>query len=302
MSEVAFAWGRRGHEIISSLAVELLNENDKALWLRHRSFDMGYYANVPDIIWRNLGEDITKVEGPQHFFDWTPEIKKTFGSISALPENFDDYKAKLGEKYRRKDGLLIWRIGALAKKCSEMTQNLEFEKQGPLLVCLGVLSHYLGDMTMPLHTSDNHDGQKTGQKGVHSYFEDTMVEALGPDLKPEVFAEAQRLYAKDKKLKLSTHELVLRQLQQSNDKVDELLKIDRRVDRKDVKRNRVKFKQILVKQLAQGAVFVALVWRDIVEPVKKFKTDKFFFFDGCPSYIEPGFEGTINWETKAGTD
>jgi hypothetical protein len=31
---------------------------------------------------------------------------------------------------------------------------------------LGDLGHYIADGHMPLHTSDNHDGQNTNQKGI----------------------------------------------------------------------------------------------------------------------------------------
>jgi hypothetical protein len=38
------------------------------------------------------------------------------------------------------------------------------------------LCHYVADAQVPLHTNRNHDGKKTGQKGVHARWEKGLVE------------------------------------------------------------------------------------------------------------------------------
>ena len=40
------------------------------------------------------------------------------------------------------------------------------------------LGHYLGDAHVPLHTSGNYDGQRTGQRGIHALWETHAVEWL----------------------------------------------------------------------------------------------------------------------------
>ena len=42
------------------------------------------------------------------------------------------------------------------------------------------LGHYVGDATVPLHTTENYDGQLTGQRGIHALWESRL---------PELFAE-----------------------------------------------------------------------------------------------------------------
>jgi hypothetical protein len=64
-------------------------------------------------------------------------------------------------------------------------------------------AHYAADLTQPLHTVKNYDGQLTGQKGVHARFETDLVNALAngwrlkpqpaiflPDLRGRIFEEA----------------------------------------------------------------------------------------------------------------
>ena len=41
------------------------------------------------------------------------------------------------------------------------------------------IGHYIGDAHMPLHTSANHDGQMTDQKGIHSFWESYLPEHFG---------------------------------------------------------------------------------------------------------------------------
>ena len=54
----------------------------------------------------------------------------------------------------------------------------EFKRGDPSRVALmaTVMGHYLADLHVPLHTTNNHDGQFSGQKGVHARWETGLVE------------------------------------------------------------------------------------------------------------------------------
>ena len=41
------------------------------------------------------------------------------------------------------------------------------------------LGHYVGDAHVPLHTTSNYNGQKTGQKGIHAFWESRIPELSG---------------------------------------------------------------------------------------------------------------------------
>ena len=43
------------------------------------------------------------------------------------------------------------------------------------------LGHYVGDAHVPLHTTDNYNGQKTGQTGIHAFWETSIPELLAED-------------------------------------------------------------------------------------------------------------------------
>jgi len=287
LSSQSFAWGKRGHEIVESVAARILEEKKDHKFLKAHEFDLGYYANVPDLIWRKTA---AKIEPPQHYIDWNKDFIETFGTPKNLPLEFKDFKAKMGEKFKVGLGLVPYRIHGLIKRCKSLSKNLDQDKEGPLLVCLGTLGHYTGDLSMPLHVTDNHDGQMTGQKGVHVYFEAVLVDQLDPELKVEVMNKAMSLYEKSELSKMTGDEGVRWMISDSFSKIPELLNIDKSVSRKDLKVAATKFKDLIVERLVQGALLTASVWSEILDGVKDFNEDHFYFFDGTPDYIEPGKE------------
>ena len=87
----ARAWGERGHDIVTRVAVRLLaakiaKGTPLALQFGRKEFMLGHLSNVPDIVWRNQGEAIEKINAPTHFLDLeyvSPEL--TFATIPRTP-------------------------------------------------------------------------------------------------------------------------------------------------------------------------------------------------------------------------
>ena len=63
-------------------------------------------------------------------------------------------------------GILPWYILDVMDK---LTKSFREGRKTEILFLAGDLGHYIGDAHMPLHTSLNHDGQMTNQKGIHSF-------------------------------------------------------------------------------------------------------------------------------------
>jgi hypothetical protein len=143
---------------------------------------------------------------------------------------------------------------------------------------------------MPLHVAENHDGQLTGQKGVHVYFESILVDQLDPQLKVDVMARALKDYDKSEMAKMGSDEAVRWIISDSFSRIDELLKIDKQTDRKNLKLASEKFKDLIVARIAQGAILTAVVWAEILKGVEGFEEDHYHFFDGKPAYVFPGKE------------
>lgn len=290
LPSLCMAWGKRGHDLVAKTAARILVKEEQKTYLRDHAFDLGYYSNVPDIIWRNMPEKIAKTEGPQHFLDWNKTFETHFEKPENIPVRFEDYKKKMGKDYDSKLGLVPWRIKDLfSDAISYASKPLDPKSQGKLLVTMGVLSHYSGDLGNPFHTTDNYDGQMTGQKGIHSYFETLLVDQLDLSTDEKVMELALEKYKKLKSENRDVDQNVRWLIGDSHKFLDEALKKDKEDDRKDVSASLKLHEKMLLDRLATASAVTALIWRDILAPVKNFDSKKFYFFDGRPEYRFPSY-------------
>src|SRR4051812_37927007 len=66
--EQAAAWGKRGHAMVCETAAYLVAEKTKKTdFLKDHSYDLGFYCNVPDVVWKR--EATYKKEWFNHFMD-----------------------------------------------------------------------------------------------------------------------------------------------------------------------------------------------------------------------------------------
>ena len=62
---------------------------------------------------------------------------------------------------------------------TKLTKAFKDKRKTEILFLAADLGHYIGDAHMPLHTSANHNGQLTNQKGIHALFESAIPEMFG---------------------------------------------------------------------------------------------------------------------------
>ncbi len=214
-----WAWGERGHDAITRVAVRIVSKSDPqglGALLLTKAHMMAHLSNVPDIVWRNVGKEIASQNRPTHFIDleyiWA---EKTLPQLSQLPPSYKLYQQRImaqckikqnpcpkGDSMERKAsqaGHAPFRVAQLvnlAISTGKRIKLLQDQKKAPhrklkqeglqFLTYLGVLSHFVGDLGNPHHTTMDYDGKLTGQGGLHSYFESQVVRALGLDLEHEV--------------------------------------------------------------------------------------------------------------------
>jgi len=163
------AWGVFGHEHINRAAVLALPEPVQSFFYNHIDF-ITQESTVPDLRKYTLND---KAENPRHYIDL-----ENFGGIDSLPLTMADAKAKYDEKFLQQNGILPWYVMDMMDK---LTKAFKEKRKTEILFIAGDLGHYLGDAHMPLHTSANHDGQMTDQKGIHSFWESQLPEMFGKD-------------------------------------------------------------------------------------------------------------------------
>lgn len=166
---VSLSWGIFGHEHINNAAVMALPKPMQTFFYNHLDF-ITQESTVPDLRKYTLRD---KAEGPRHYMDM-----ENFGSVDSIPLPFDEAKKKYNEKFLADNGILPWYIQEVMTK---LTKAMKDKRKTEILFLAADLAHYIGDANMPLHTSANHDGQLTNQKGIHSMWESRIPEMFGKD-------------------------------------------------------------------------------------------------------------------------
>ncbi len=211
LSSVFISWGIFGHEHINKAAVLALPQPIQSFFYNHIDF-VTQESTIPDLRKYTLAD---KSENPRHFIDL-----ENFGSIDSLPKNLSDAKSKYDEKFLSQNGILPWYMEELMEK---LTKSFKEKRKTEILFIAADLGHYMGDAHMPLHTSANHDGQQTGQKGIHALWEAQL---------PEMFGNNYNFYTGEAKFIPDIHKEIWRIISSSHSLVDTLLAVDKEIRKK----------------------------------------------------------------------
>lgn len=111
-------------------------------------------------------------EGPRHYID----IDK-YGSYpyDSLPRKWNDAVVRYSEDSLHAHGIVPWWIQTMLYR---LTNAFKEKNQALILKYSAEIGHYIADAHVPLHASSNHNGQYTGQKGIHGFWESRIPELL----------------------------------------------------------------------------------------------------------------------------
>jgi hypothetical protein len=164
----AVAWGFDAHKYIMARVIPLLPAEIRPFF---RKYDTTVVEHVidPDL-WRTAGWE---EESPRHFLDMDAYGPYPF---TELPHEYDQAVGRYGRDFVLKNGLLPWRSAEMYGKLVEaFTQKTPFAREN-IKFFSSVLTHYISDAHVPFHAVLNHDGQLTGQLGIHARFESDLFD------------------------------------------------------------------------------------------------------------------------------
>lgn len=153
------AWGDKGHRAVVSLSLTTLPPDLRA-WYRGREVFLRDHASDPDH-WRQ-----DRKEGPRHFLDC-----EAYGGPAGVPRDEAAAQAELGAAFYR-NGVVPWII---QDRWRDLVAAFRAGDPQQVAYATAILSHYVADLHVPLHTTENHDGEATDQRGVHSRWETGLV-------------------------------------------------------------------------------------------------------------------------------
>ena len=168
-SRPASAWGFEAHRFVVDRAIGLLPAEIRPFFEKYR-VAVVEHAIDPDL-WRAVEWDA--VEGPRHFLDIDHYGPYPF---TELPRDYDQAVKKYGADVVKQYGHLPWRTQEMYGKLVQAFAQKQTYSRENIKLFSSVVAHYLSDAQVPFHATINHDGQLTGQWGIHSRFELELFE------------------------------------------------------------------------------------------------------------------------------
>jgi len=163
-------WGFFGHQWINRHAVYLLPPEMGIFFKKNIEF-LTTHAVDPDNRRYMIPE-----EGPRHYIDIDKYGTPPFDS---LPRSWNMAVEKYGLDTLKAHGIVPWWVQVMLRR---LTLAFREKNESRILKIAAELGHYIGDAHVPLHACSNHNGQFTGQKGIHGLWESRI---------PEIFAEKE---------------------------------------------------------------------------------------------------------------
>jgi len=133
-----------------------------------------YFRHLPDIVKLITDADERResdpAEAPKHYIDMDHYGDNPFGE---MPKAWDKASAKYSADTLRKYGTVPWTVLEVKE---QLTEAFKQRDTTAIIRLSADLGHYVSDAFVPLHTTENYDGQLTNQAGLHSLWESKLPE------------------------------------------------------------------------------------------------------------------------------
>ena len=190
----ALAWGETAHGILASVGATVTSNGQG--FYQANAAQFAHLSTVPDIVWKSGTSRAG--ERPNHWFQvdfYYPSCN--INDIAKFPKSYQAAVTVYSQSTVLTQGTAPWRIRQFY---SLAVQALKNGQPDQALQYMGVMSHYVGDLSQPLHDTQNYDGALTSadgkSTGIHAFFESKNISASQTDsIATEVQNQAQALLA-----------------------------------------------------------------------------------------------------------
>jgi hypothetical protein len=171
-SQKKVRWGFYGHKRINRIAVFTLPPEMLGFYKEHIEY-LTDHAVDPD-----KRRYAVEGEAQCHYIDLDHYYKPGEDPFAIVPKKWNDAVAKFTEDTLQKYGIVPWHINVMKYKLQKAFENKNVDL---ILKYSADIGHYIADAHVPLHTTENYNGQLTGQKGIHGLWESRLVEINAED-------------------------------------------------------------------------------------------------------------------------
>lgn len=159
-----FPWGFFAHKRINKLAVYTLPPEMMPFYKKYIRYIEENAVN-PD-----MRRYSVEGEAPRHYIDLD-----VYGdsALYTMPHSWHEAVARYTEDTLMTYGIVPWHIVTVK---NWLTRAFKIGDVDAILRLSADLGHYIGDAHVPLHTTENYNGQLTGQYGIHGFWESRLPE------------------------------------------------------------------------------------------------------------------------------
>ncbi len=165
-----YTWGFFGHKLVNRMAVYTLPE----------SLLLFYKNNIEYITDHSVDPDKRRYsvpeEAPRHYVDL--DHYEMYAPVDTVPRYWKDAVAKYTEDTLNAYGIVPWHINTMKYRLTEAFKEKDVEK---ILKYSAEIGHYIADAHVPLHATENYNGQLTGQNGIHGFWESRLPELFNDE-------------------------------------------------------------------------------------------------------------------------
>ena len=163
-------WGFWGHQRINRNAIFSLPPELFAFYRTHIDY-ITEHAVDPDK--RRYADP---EEAPRHYIDvdrYVPAMP-----FDSLMMSWTAAAGKFTEDSLKAHGIVPWHIQLMMLR---LTKAFREKDESRILRVSAELGHYVADAHVPLHCTSNYNGQKSGQHGIHGFWESRIPELYGDE-------------------------------------------------------------------------------------------------------------------------
>ncbi len=160
---------------------------------------------------------VIKEEGPRHYIDIDHYGDS---AVYKMPRYWNEAVERYSEDTLQLYGIVPWHI---VRVYNQLRDAMMIRDPDRILKLSADLGHYIADAHVPLHTTENYDGQLTDQIGIHALWESRLPELFATDYD---FMVGRAVYLKN------IQQAAWQAVTSANDALDSVLSIEKKLHQK----------------------------------------------------------------------
>ncbi len=167
-----YSWGFFGHKKINRMAVFTLPPEMIGFYKKNIEYITEHAVDPDKRRYSSEGE------AARHYIDIDHYFKYGADPFEVVPHKWKNAVEKFTEDTLQAYGIVPWHVNLMVFR---LTKAFEEKNYDQIIRISADLGHYIADSHVPLHTTENYNGQLTNQRGIHGFWESRLPEIKSKD-------------------------------------------------------------------------------------------------------------------------